>query len=142
MFGDQPAQASALVRDPVWRTTKLRNIGGRPVLVTNPNSKSSERSRGESIKIALAFVAIYLVWGSTYLAIRYAVETIPPLVTAGIRHTIAGAEFYWHGRVRVDIVRAASTGSPGSYSARSSSLLATARCIGQNSTSHRGWPHF
>src|SRR5208283_398524 len=38
----------------------------------------------------LAFAAIYLVWGSTYLAIRYAVETIPPLVTAGIRHTIAG----------------------------------------------------
>lgn len=30
------------------------------------------------------------VWGSTYLAIRYAVETIPPLVTAGIRHTVAG----------------------------------------------------
>jgi drug/metabolite transporter (DMT)-like permease len=40
--------------------------------------------------LALAFAAIYLVWGSTYLAIRYAVETIPPLVAAGIRHTIAG----------------------------------------------------
>jgi drug/metabolite transporter (DMT)-like permease len=42
------------------------------------------------VKLALAFAAIYLVWGSTYLAIRYAVETIPPLVTAGIRHTVAG----------------------------------------------------
>ena len=30
------------------------------------------------------------MWGSTYLAIRYAVETIPPLVTAGVRHSIAG----------------------------------------------------
>ena len=39
----------------------------------------------------LAFAAIYLVWGSTYLAIRYAVETIPPLITAGIRHTVAGS---------------------------------------------------
>jgi drug/metabolite transporter (DMT)-like permease len=38
----------------------------------------------------LTFFAIYVVWGSTYLAIRYAVETIPPLVTAGIRHTTAG----------------------------------------------------
>jgi len=38
----------------------------------------------------LAFFAIYVVWGTTYLAIRYAVETIPPLVTAGIRHTTAG----------------------------------------------------
>ena len=42
-------------------------------------------------RLALAFAAIYLVWGSTYLAIRYAVETIPPLVTAGIRHSIAGS---------------------------------------------------
>jgi drug/metabolite transporter (DMT)-like permease len=65
-------------------------MGGRPVLVSKPNTKSTPLARGESIKIALAFVAIYLVWGSTYLAIRYAVETIPPLVTAGIRHTIAG----------------------------------------------------
>lgn len=46
--------------------------------------------RGHAIKLALAFVAIYLVWGSTYLAIRYAVETIPPLVAAGLRHTVAG----------------------------------------------------
>jgi drug/metabolite transporter (DMT)-like permease len=38
----------------------------------------------------LAFIAIYLIWGTTYLAIRYAVETIPPLVTAGVRHTTAG----------------------------------------------------
>jgi drug/metabolite transporter (DMT)-like permease len=50
----------------------------------------SESGRAESIKLALAFAAIYLVWGSTYLAIRYAVETIPPLVAAGIRHTVAG----------------------------------------------------
>ena len=40
--------------------------------------------------MGLAFIAIYLVWGTTYLAIRYAVETIPPLVTAGLRHTTAG----------------------------------------------------
>lgn len=51
---------------------------------------TTRKERSESIKIALAFAAIYLVWGSTYLAIRYAVETIPPLVAAGIRHTIAG----------------------------------------------------
>src|SRR3984957_304749 len=47
-------------------------------------------NRAHTIKLALAFVAIYVIWGSTYLAIRYAVETIPPLVTAGIRHSIAG----------------------------------------------------
>ena len=55
------------------------------------SSQKSATSRAQSIQLALAFAAIYLVWGSTYLAIRYAVETIPPLVTAGIRHSIAGA---------------------------------------------------
>src|ERR1700680_458323 len=43
------------------------------------------------IPIILAFLAIYVIWGSTYLAIRYAVETIPPLYTAGIRHLVAGS---------------------------------------------------
>jgi drug/metabolite transporter (DMT)-like permease len=37
-----------------------------------------------------AFLSIYIIWGSTYLGIRYAVETIPPLYTAGFRHLIAG----------------------------------------------------
>jgi drug/metabolite transporter (DMT)-like permease len=58
--------------------------------MSKSTSPSIEQRRRESIKIVLAFAAIYLVWGSTYLAIRYAVETIPPLVAAGIRHTIAG----------------------------------------------------
>ena len=67
---------------------RVINIGGRPVLVPNPSSQRGPRL--DSFKVALAFAAIYLVWGSTYLAIRYAVETIPPLLTAGIRHTVAG----------------------------------------------------
>src|SRR5262252_6792215 len=37
-----------------------------------------------------AFFSIYFIWGSTYLGIRYAVETIPPLYTAGFRHVTAG----------------------------------------------------
>ena len=71
------------------RQEKLLTIGGRPVLV-NSSQSASARSRTYSVQMAVAFAAIYLVWGSTYLAIRYAVETIPPLVTAGIRHSIAG----------------------------------------------------
>ena len=59
------------------------------MLMSNPYQPAGHNG-GEAIKLALAFAAIYLVWGSTYLAIRYAVETIPPLVTAGIRHSIAG----------------------------------------------------
>jgi drug/metabolite transporter (DMT)-like permease len=39
----------------------------------------------------LAYAAIYLIWGSTYLAIRIAVGDIPPLLLMGVRCTIAGA---------------------------------------------------
>jgi len=41
--------------------------------------------------VVLAFLAIYVIWGSTYLAIWYAVAAIPPLYTAGFRHAIAGS---------------------------------------------------
>jgi drug/metabolite transporter (DMT)-like permease len=66
-----------------------------------PTNARNTRERSHAIKLALAFVAIYVIWGSTYLAISYAVETIPPLVTAGIRHSIAGgimlAWAWWRG---------------------------------------------
>ena len=41
--------------------------------------------------LAFSFLSTWIIWGSTYLAIRYAVETIPPLVTAGVRHLSAGS---------------------------------------------------
>jgi drug/metabolite transporter (DMT)-like permease len=86
----QSTEIMALVR-----SGKVVNIGGRPVIVPTPKSAAA-RARAHTIKLALAFVAIYIIWGSTYLAIRYAVETIPPLVTAGIRHSIAGGiMFAW-----------------------------------------------
>jgi drug/metabolite transporter (DMT)-like permease len=53
--------------------------------------------------IFLAFAAIYVIWGSTYLAIRYAVETIPPLFVAGFRHLIAGGLLFawcWYRGLR------------------------------------------
>lgn len=83
------AQRRALVHARKLCPGRLVNVGGRPVLVPKWNSLRGS-GRMDSIKVGLAFVSIYLVWGSTYLAIRYAVETIPPLVTAGIRHAVAG----------------------------------------------------
>ncbi|MDH4556659.1 drug/metabolite exporter YedA [Pseudomonas sp. BN417] len=48
-----------------------------------------------------AFIALYLIWGSTYLAIRIGVESWPPLLMAGIRFVVAGALMYgflrWRG---------------------------------------------
>lgn len=45
-------------------------------------------------RVLTAFVAVYLVWGSTYLAIRYAVETIPPFLMGGARFLVSGAILY------------------------------------------------
>ena len=44
--------------------------------------------------LVAAFAIVYLVWGSTYLAIRFAVETIPPLVMSGTRFLAAGGALY------------------------------------------------
>jgi drug/metabolite transporter (DMT)-like permease len=52
------------------------------------------------LKTALALAAVYLIWGSTYLAIKIAVATIPPLLAAGTRFLIAGALLYAWGRLR------------------------------------------
>ena len=48
----------------------------------------------------LALGSIYVIWGSTYLAIRVMVETVPPLLGAGFRFLVAGAIFYTFLRVR------------------------------------------
>lgn len=51
-------------------------------------------------KIILGFAAIYIIWGSTYLAIRLGVETIPPFLMAGLRFIIAGIMFYFYGKIK------------------------------------------
>ncbi|HJU38238.1 MAG TPA: drug/metabolite exporter YedA [Tahibacter sp.] len=51
--------------------------------------------------IALSLAALYLIWGSTYLAIRYALESYPPFAMGALRFLAAGAALYafqrWHG---------------------------------------------
>jgi drug/metabolite transporter (DMT)-like permease len=53
------------------------------------------------IRILIAFAALYLVWGSTYLGIRFAIESIPPFLMAGMRFLLAGvimfAIAWWQG---------------------------------------------
>lgn len=46
------------------------------------------------VRIWLAMMAVYIAWGSTYLAIRFAVETIPPFLMAAARFLIAGIILY------------------------------------------------
>ena len=45
-------------------------------------------------KVIAAFAALYVIWGSTYLGIRLAIETIPPLLMAGARFVAAGLIMY------------------------------------------------
>src|SRR5260370_6890750 len=69
---------------PIMSTPAITRVSAAGVL-------PASRTRSMRVQVALAFFAIYIIWGSTYLAIRYAVETIPPLYTAGFRHLVAGA---------------------------------------------------
>ncbi len=54
-----------------------------------------------------SFAAIYLIWGSTYLAIRYGVETIPPYLMTGVRCLVAGGALFawaaWRGDARPSV---------------------------------------
>ena len=64
-------------------------------------SDPSADERPPAWKLVLAFGALYLIWGSTYLAIRFAIETLPPFTMAGVRFAVAGSVLYlWTWRVR------------------------------------------
>ncbi len=51
-------------------------------------------------KILSAFMVVYVLWGSTYLAIRFVVEVLPPFLTAGVRFLVAGTVLYGWARWR------------------------------------------
>ena len=51
-------------------------------------------------RLIAAFAAVYVIWGSTYLAIRFAVETLPPLLMASARFVIAGVIVLLWARLR------------------------------------------
>lgn len=72
------------------------------------------------VRLVLAFMAIYFLWGATFLAIRIAVLEIPPLFTAGLRFAIAGTLLYGFMRLR-------GHGSPSPLEWRS--IAITALCM-------------
>jgi drug/metabolite transporter (DMT)-like permease len=54
------------------------------------------------VLLLLAFAAVYLIWGSTYLAVKYAIATLPPLLMAGARFLLAGLVMSAIGRASAD----------------------------------------
>ncbi len=61
--------------------------------VRTPASSPHSPARMTTMVLA-AFAAVYVVWGSTYLAIRIGIESFPPLLLAGLRHTTVGLLLY------------------------------------------------
>jgi drug/metabolite transporter (DMT)-like permease len=61
----------------------------------------TESSRKLLILVA-AFAAVYIFWGSTYLAIKYAMETLPPFLMAGSRFLFAGSILFLWARLSKD----------------------------------------
>lgn len=76
-------------------------------------------------KLASAFAAVYVIWGSTYLAIRFAIETIPPLFMAGIRFSVAGAVVY-------AAMRLAGAAPPTRRNWRDAAVVGAALLLGGN----------
>ena len=77
-------------------------------------------------KIWIALLALYIVWGSTYLAIRFAVETLPPFLHAGLRFLISGL-------VLVIWRRAAGDTMPTRNQWKSLAIIGTLLLLGGNS---------
>ena len=68
--------------------------------MSGPVHAGVHREEASPLRLAVGLGAIYLIWGSTYLAIRYAIVTLPPLFMAGIRFLVAGSVLYAWLRAR------------------------------------------
>jgi drug/metabolite transporter (DMT)-like permease len=64
-----------------------------------PDARPSARPASRA-EVVLAFAAVYVLWGSTYLAIKFGVETLPPFLMAGLRHLTAGTLLFAWLRLR------------------------------------------
>lgn len=64
--------------------------------------KSDRTAKRALIMLIAAFAAVYIFWGSTYLAIKYAIETMPPFLMAGSRFIFAGSILYLWARFSKD----------------------------------------
>ena len=67
------------------------------------------------VVILLAFAAVYLIWGSTYLGIRYAIETLPPFLMAATRFLLAGAILFTWAAVSGENIRASLSQWPRAF---------------------------
>lgn len=62
----------------------------------------AERKSASPVAIWAAMITVYIIWGSTYLAIRFAIETLPPFLMAAARFLVAGGLLYAWRRLAGD----------------------------------------
>jgi drug/metabolite transporter (DMT)-like permease len=58
------------------------------------NMTASTTNKASTWQLVLAFAAVYIIWGSTYLGIQFAIQTMPPFLMAGARFLISGVLIY------------------------------------------------
>lgn len=65
-----------------------------------PAASNAPAQVSQTPQIVLALLAVYVIWGSTYLAMRWAVAELPPMMMGAIRFAIAGSILYVIARLR------------------------------------------
>jgi drug/metabolite transporter (DMT)-like permease len=81
--------------------------------------------RNRGLMIILAFAAVYIIWGTTYLAIRVAVETIPPFLMAGTRFLLAGT-------LAMIVLRSRGVELPNRVQIRAAAVIGALLLVGGN----------
>lgn len=81
--------------------------------------------RPSTALLVAAFAAVWIIWGSTYLAIRYALETLPPFLFAGARFLVAGA-------ILVAIAAASGARRPTAAHWKAAAIVGTLLFLGGN----------
>src|SRR5260370_8933392 len=66
----------------------------KPPRAERPPASLGHSPAGTTTLVLMGFVAVYIVWGSTYLWVRKGRESVPPLSLAGLRHTLVGVFLY------------------------------------------------
>jgi drug/metabolite transporter (DMT)-like permease len=91
----------------------------------NHTGAASSESRAATVGIWSALSVVYVIWGSTYLAIRFTVETTPPFLSAAARFIISGAFLYlWR--------RAAGDPAPTPRQSRNAAIIGIFLLVGGN----------
>jgi drug/metabolite transporter (DMT)-like permease len=99
-------QPTACARRGVMGADRLRGLmpDVTPRDTPKPQSDRPDRPRVSRLQVVAGFAVIYIVWGSTYLAIAYAVRSLPPVLTTAARFVAAGLILcvyaWWRGAPR------------------------------------------